>query len=436
MLPSQYSGFMTNNLLLYLIAFVFLLGLNDKILAQQDTTAYVTDQHDLKKDTEPERDINNSIPQRDYLLFSIMPQSYTQFKDNLYDKTGIKFGLSYQTLFQKASESLSETNTAWGGWFLFELSWAAFNRDKDYEGKFILTLDGRHIINSSKNQAPAFFRQDIGSLWATDGTFLKWNMYPATILWEQVFKKNRFEVKLGQFAALNTLDFFRFADPRTSFSNSQLGGPVALIPISPPGFGLSAKWWPIEDSDLYVVGLFNDINAKAGKVDWSGIFEFGEVFAGAEVGYNVLRSRGDFDHVHVTIWYGDKVSSRPYPTRSGWGFKLHGSKQNKRLVLFGNYAYNTAEGGGFNYTNTRRAVNLGAAYLRPFNVKGELALATSWAQPIDKTLRNQVGIETYWKLLLGSDLWITPGIQFIWNPTYNLNTDFIFMPQIKGRLFL
>lgn len=436
MLLLKYSEFMRNNLLLYLIAFVFVFGLNDEILAQQDTTAYVTDQHDLQKDTEPEQDINNSIPQRDYLLFPIMPQSYTQFKNNLYDKTGIKFGLSYQTLFQHASESLTETNTAWGGWFIFEIFWVAFNKDKDYQGKFILTLDDRHIINSSQNQAPGFFRLDIGSLWATDVGFLKWNIYPATILWEQVIKKDRLEFRVGQFGALSTLDFFRFADPRTSYSNSQLSAPVALIPISPPGFGMSVKWWPIKDSELYVVGLFNDINAEAGKVDWSGIFEFGEVFAGAEVGYNVLRSKEDFDHVHFTIWYGDKISSRPYPTRSGWGFKLHGSKQWKRIVAFGNYAYNTSEGGGFSYTNTQRAINLGAAYLKLFNVKGELALAASWAQPIDKDLRNQFGIETYWKLLLGSDLWVTPGTQLIWNPSQNQSTNFIFIPQIKARLFL
>jgi len=379
---------MRNHRFLCLILLLFMQCLNNSILAQQDTTGYVTDQHDLQKDTEPVRDINNSMPQQDYLVVSMMPQCYAAFKNNLFDKTGIQYGLSYQTLFQIASESLTETNSAWGGWFLFEFSWVAFNKDKDYQGKLILTLDDRHIINSSQHQAPAFFKEDMGSLWTADAAFLEWNIYPATMLWEQVFRKDRLELRVGQFGALNVLDFFRFADTRTSFSNSQLSAPVALIPSGPPGLGMSVKWWPIKDSELYVVGLFNDINAKVGKVDWSGIFEFGELFLGAELGYNILRSKEDFDHVHLNLWYGDKISSKSYPTSSGWGFKLHGSKQWKRWVVFGNYAYNTSEGGGFGYTNTQRAINLGTAYLRLFDAKGELAMAASWAQPIDKDLRN------------------------------------------------
>jgi hypothetical protein len=406
------------------------------IVAEQDTIDYVTDTHDLRKDIEPGRDINQSIPQGGYVFSSLAPKGYAELKDNLYDKTGFKFGLSYQTLYQSASESTSETSTAWGGWLLFELSWDALNRGKDYQGKLIISLDDRHIINESGNTAPAFFRLDHGSLWATDGAYLKWNLYPAVILWEQTFVKDRFEMRVGQFGALTVLDFFRFADPRTSFTNTQLGGPVALMPLSPPGLGMSFKWWPIEDSELYISGMFNDINAKAGEVDWSGLFEFGEIFTGVEIGYNDFRSRADFDHYHLTLWYGDNLSSRPYPSKSGWGFKIHGSKQLKNVVTFGNYAYNNSEGGGFNYTNTRHAVNLGVAYNRILNLQGELALAGSWAQPLDGTFRSQSGIETYWKLLLGSDLWMTPGVQLIWNPTFNTNTDFLSIIQIKSRLFL
>lgn len=406
------------------------------IVAENDTIDYVTDTHDLRKDIEPERDINQSIPQPGYVIASLAPKRYTDFKDNIYDNTGIKLGLSYQTLYQITSESTTETNSAWGGWFLFELSWDAFNKGKDYQGKFIFSLDDRHIINESNNTAPAFFRLDHGSLWATDGAFLKWNLYPATILWEQTFIKDRFEMRVGQFGALTVLDFFRYADPRTSFSSTQLGGPVALIPVSPPGLGMSFKWWPIDGSELYISGMFNDINAKAGEVDWSGLFELGEIFTGMEIGYNNFRSRTDFDHAHLTLWYGDKLSSRPYPTSSGWGFKVHGSKQLKKVVTFGNYAYNTSSGGGFNYTNTRHAINLGLAYNKILNLQGELALAASWAEPLDGTLRSQSGIETYWKLLLGSDLWVTPGVQLIWNPTFNTSTDFLSIVQIKSRLFL
>ena len=420
---------------LLIIAFL-VIGLNCNSWAQEDSVGYVSELHDLMKDAEPANDLNNAMPQQDYLLFSIMPKSYAQFKKNFFDKTGIQFGLSYQTLLQRSSASLTEKDVAWGGWFLFEFSWILFNRGKDYQGRLVATLDDRHIINPEQNQSPAFFRRDIGSLWATDAAFLNWDIYPATLFWEQDFKKDRLRIRVGQFGALAELDFFRFADPRTSFSNSQLSAPVAMIPISPPGFGASIKWWPIADSELYVLGLINDSNAKVGEIDWSSFFEIGETFKGAEIGYNIFRSKQDFDHVHATFWHVDSISTKPFPTKAGWGFKLHGSKQLKRWVIFGNYAYNTAEGGGFSFTNTQQGINLGAALVKPLNIRGELSLAGSWGQPIDQDLRNQTGIETYWKVLLGSDFWVTAGIQCIWNPTYNTNVDFLAIPHIKARIFI
>ncbi len=70
------------------------------------------------------------------------------------------------------------------------------------------------------------------------------------------------------------LDFFRFGDFRTSFSNSQLSSPAALIPFGPPGPGLSLKWWPSAESELYVVATFTDINAPAGEWDWGRLTEY------------------------------------------------------------------------------------------------------------------------------------------------------------------
>ena len=34
------------------------------------------------------------------------------------------------------------------------------------------------------------------------------------------------------------------------------------------------------------------------------------------------------------------------------------------------------------------------------------------------------------------DLWVTPGVQMIWDPAFNPGTDFVSIFQIKMRLFL
>lgn len=123
------------------------------------------------------------------------------------------------------------------------------------------------------------------------------------------------------------------------------------------------------------------------------------MLAGGEVGYNWFRAVDDYDHIHLTAWYADEVSSANFDTESGWGLRLSGHKQWNRLVGFANYSYNTAKGGPLGLTNTRNAANAGLAYLNPFGVKGELALGGSWGNPFDEELREQTGMEVYWKIL-------------------------------------
>ena len=93
-------------------------------------------------------------------------------------------------------------------------------------------------------------------------------------------------------------------------------------------------------------------------------------------------------------------------------------------------------GGGLGKTNTRHAINAGIALLQPFHVRGEFAVGLSWGDPIDDRLREQTGVEAYWKILTMSNLWITPGFQYIKDPTFNLGTDSIFISQIKVSFFL
>lgn len=408
---------------------------------QDESDGYPAVEREFDNPSDIEHDLNNSLPKSDSVFPQLMPQGWANFKKKLYKKQGLKMGLSYQTIYQVASESLTEQDTAAGGWVLLEAKWEAIRRGKDYQGSILMGIDGRHSFGDYA--VPTLFRLQTGSLWATDVAWLDWDPYVAVFFWEQWFKKDRFVIRLGQQSSVGVLDFFRFGDFRTSFSNSQLNIPVALNPVGPPGPGASFKWWPIAKSELYVVGTFTDINAPVGEWDWGRLTEYGQVFSGAEVGMNWRRGKGDFDHAHLTLWYGGEKNTAPYPSENGWGFKVHGSKQWGSWVGFGNYAYNNSYGGGFGFTNTRQAVNAGIGYQKPLGIRGEIAMGLSWAEPLDRpdpllgirSDRNQYGLESYWKILLTPELWITPGVQLIWDPSFNPSTDFLAIPQFKFRLF-
>ncbi len=244
--------------------------------------------------------------------------------------------------------------------------------------------------------------------------------------------------RIGNQLATTIYNSFRFKDPRTSFTSS----PFAFhesIPYPTFGLGSAFKWWPIRDSELYVVGTLNDMNGDPNVqgLDWS-TFGRGEYFYGIEVGYFWRREGGEFDHLHLDIFYADKRSTRSpdtRPNKAGGGFKLLGSKQWGRYVGFGSYTFNTAEGGGVSVTLARHTVTAGAAYLNLLGIRGEAALGFMWMQSHpDLGGKNQYGAETYWKILLTPNFWITPGIQLIFDPAFNPDANFVAIPHLKFRL--
>ena len=52
----------------------------------------------------------------------------------------------------------------------------------------------------------------------------------------------------------------------------------------------------------------------------------------------------------------------------------------------------------------------------------------------DGDVRNQYGIETYWRILLTPHIWITPGIHMVFDPALNPETDFSAIPHLKFRV--
>ena len=180
-------------------------------------------------------------------------------------------------------------------------------------------------------------------------------------------------------------------------------------------------------------------------LDWS-TFGRGEYFYGIEIGKNWKRENGEFDHLHLDIFYADERSTRSpdtLPNEAGGGFKLLGSKQWGRFVGFGSYTFNTAEGGGISVSFARHTATAGMALLKPLGIQGEIALGGMWMQthpnlkvgPLVLDAQDQYGLETYWKILLTPNVWVTPGVQVIFDPAFNPAEDFIAVPHIKFRFF-
>ncbi len=341
--------------LLLMIYWNFALAQEDKDLIQKaayDSSLHYPINPELTIPIDVGPDLDNSFPKPGALFGTLIPEKYFSWKTKLYKKTGLKLGFSYQTMYAWTSEVAASGNEqdAWGGWFLFEAQWKAINRDKDWEGSLTAAIDTRFAIATELTPGELIF--EAGVLTSIDATYIPWDFYPVLLFWEQHGKKGRIWFRVGQVAAPAVLDFFRYKDSRVSFTSPAITFPLHVMPQGAAGLGAQFKWHPIQDSELYVAGAIQDLNATAGKFDWSGLFDYGEIFAGLEIGKHWRRGKADFDHAHITVWYADERSSTPLPTKSGWGFKIHGTKQWNNIVGFANYSYNNSEGGGFSvFTN-------------------------------------------------------------------------------------
>ena len=86
-----------------LIALVLQAIVTGQSMAQSPVrTAQAVDNNPLS----PENVLADIVPQPGSLFPYGIPHSWFDFKDNVYDKIGLKFGFSYQMLAQSASDTL------------------------------------------------------------------------------------------------------------------------------------------------------------------------------------------------------------------------------------------------------------------------------------------------------------------------------------------
>jgi hypothetical protein len=394
--------------------------------------------------TDAETIIDSTAPQPGSIFGDVVPQKYFQWKRDLYAKHGLKLGFFYQSLYMSASEiaPYGTNENAWGPGWGFDLKWTALNKGEDYEGSLVLVAAERGSVGNHAVPAP-WGIEDLGSLYAVNFEWTEWDFAIEELYWEQWLGKNRFMFRVGNTAAGTMINPFRFKDARTSFTST----PFAFhesIPSPAQGPGLAAKWWPKEGSEFYISAVLNDANGNPSRGDFLGLdfgsFTNGEYFYAVEFGNIWRRDNGEFNRLFLDIFYVDENSSNdpPFPNTAGGGFKLLGSLQQGNWVEFASYTYNTAEGGAL-ATFGRQTVTAGVVYLDPFGMKGEFGTGLIWFEPLpdlapEFNLRNQTGFEAYWKILLTPNLWITPGFQFLWNPSLNPTEDRIFIPHFKFRL--
>ena len=385
--------------------------------------------------------IADIVPKAGSIIDVGLGPSYFDWKDKVYDKIGLKFGVSYNFMYQTASEVVpGAADAAMSDMWGFMMKWTLVNRKKKNKGGLVFSMFERYHIGDYPNPS-LFGPANVGSITSavewTDWRFTVENLY-----WEQWinFKKHKLMFRVGNQLAAALIDPFRFKVATKNFST----GPFAYHVTKPDptfGFGVAAKWMPAKGSGVYVSATINDMNSDPAITgfDWSTMN--GQFFYGAEVGYNWIRGKGDYDHLSLLVYYATDRDSRNAdvaPNEAGGGFSILGEKQWNRWVGFAKYTYNNAEGGGGLATFSHQTGTLGVVYKDLLNISGTTGLGLYFMDPLDNIFGEdagfQTGFETYWNVLLTRNILITPGIHCQWNPPLNPEANFVAMPHIKFRV--
>jgi hypothetical protein len=181
-------------------------------------------------------------------------------------------------------------------------------------------------------------------------------------------------------------------------------------------------------------------NPGFGSLNWQDL-EWGQLFAGIEIGKQWGRENGEYDQLAIDIFHaGTRSTFSPdtTPNKAGGGFKILGEKQWGSIVGFAANTYNTAEGGGISTTFSNNTAVAGC-YVRPFGIRGEMAIAGMWTQPQHSSrpwAAGSVGTDAYWNIAVTPNSTLTPDLQLIWRPSFNPKVDFVAIPAIKFRVAL
>ena len=263
----------------------------------------------LKRDAEP-KDYIFQFPGVDWAL-----KPWYDLKANLDEMYGFTFGLSFTTLYQKASDTFGPEDDAASYDLDISGTWTFLGRGTGSPTMFGFDFLRRDTLGTEL-PPQALFTQ-FGSLYSTAAPFgeTDWSIGE---LWIQQKFRNVFGFRVGRIFPITAYDFFPFKNFRTDFVDFN-HVTNAAIPLPSNGLGAFAVYRP-HSKVMLRLGA-HDANADTEKSGFD-TYEKGELFKIFEVGFDtglIPREPGrpPHGHVHVSIWHQDEREDAGID--NGWG---------------------------------------------------------------------------------------------------------------------
>lgn len=348
-------------------------------------------------------------------------QPYYEWKRNIREKHNLQFGQDYTALYQKASDSLTDTDSVLAGVYRFYGRWLAVGKDNKNAGALVFKIENSHKYGST---SPDDFNKSLGYIGSTGYLFsdLRWVLNDFN--WQQRFNNDKGAFVIGRIDPTDYMDVVDYADSWTTFVNENI---LVNLSIAIPDTGFGAGIAYTFDDQWYVKIAASDAN---GSLEDPGFFEQGaEFFSFAEIGWTPAIDERNLKDIHVTFWHVDQRVAENVP--EGDGIVLGGSWSfDQEWMVFGRTGQSRGKASLMKRSTTLGLSHLWKAYLDVFG------LAVNYSEPFDDRLREQTTMETFLKIKLAQNMAVTPSFQWLINPAINPQHDHIEIIGLRFRVTL
>jgi porin len=243
------------------------------------------------------------------------------------------------------------------------------------------------------------------------------------LYWKQLFQDGKYGLLVGHLDAGDWADQYSLLNAWTSFMNDAFyNNPTEAIPSR--GFGIVGQLYT--EKSLYFLAGIHDANGGDGRLNFQKFWDGSEYFTWAEAGLRGKSGISARHNTHLHVWHQD--AREKAGTEESWGsIFTHSFVTGNDGVAFLRAGY--SEG---NAPHMRRFV--GAGYSTKVFERDRLGIATSWGSPPDKSRRDQVTSELFYRLQVTENLTISPDVQLIYHPSFTNETDWLVMPGIRVRI--
>jgi len=357
-------------------------------------------------------------------------KSWYDFKEELDEKYGLKFGVSYTTLFQKTSDNFGPEDDAASYDLDISGTWTFLGRGTD--SPTMLGFDVLRRDTLGTELSPKFLFTQYGSLYSGAAPFGEEDLAIGELYIQKKFK-NKFGFRIGQIFPITAYDFFPFKNFRTDFTDFNH---VTNTTIPLPGNGLGAfVMYRPQPRVMLRLGA-HDANADLQK---SGFDTYdGELFSIFEVGYDTgllprIPGGPPQGHVHVSLWHQDERDDAGID--DGWGIAGSAVQRFGRFTPFLRYGYADVNVGG--PTSSKHMVNLGLVTDNIFGQdKDRIGIGYTWSDPVDSNLDHESVVDAYYRVQLTPEIQVGPTLEVIFDPARNPDEDTVTVWGLRARVAL